>query len=76
MCLHAFRRQKNNNNNKISPGAFLDIKVATSFDAIASAVRRRHGVQPTTCTWITSMLESRIIVASLMGDTLRISTSR
>jgi len=56
--------------------AFLDIEGAfdqTSLEAIASAARR-HGVEPILCRWINSMLQTTLIGASLLGDTLRIST--
>jgi hypothetical protein len=59
----------------IALGAFLDVEGAfdrTSFDMIEQAAGN-HGTEPTICTWIRAMLESRTITATLSGETLRVS---
>ena len=63
---------------ELALGAFLDIEGAfdrTSFEAINSAARR-HGVEPTICRWIISMLKTRVVMASVLEDTMRISTTK
>jgi Reverse transcriptase (RNA-dependent DNA polymerase). len=55
-------------------GAFLDIEGAfdrTSIEAISSALLR-HGVLPHFERWIPSMLSSRYIIYSLMGETIQV----
>jgi hypothetical protein len=55
--------------NKIALGAFLDIGeafVRTSFDVITQA-DERHGTEPAICKWISSMLESRNMITTLLG---------
>jgi hypothetical protein len=62
----------------IALGAFLDIEGAldrTSFDIIDQAAEK-HGVEPAICRWISAMLESRTITATLSGETLGASASR
>jgi hypothetical protein len=57
----------------IALGAFLDIEGAfdrTSFDMIKQAAGK-HGIEPAICRWIRAMLESRTIIATLSGETLR-----
>jgi hypothetical protein len=63
---------------ELALGAFLDIDRAfdrTSFDTITHAAER-HGIEPTICRWICSMLESRNVTTTLSGETLRASTAR
>jgi hypothetical protein len=62
----------------IALGAFLDIEGAsdkTSFDMIKQAAGK-HGTEPAICRWISAMLESRTITATISGETLRVSASR
>jgi hypothetical protein len=59
-------------------GAFLDIEGAfnrTSYDTIKQAAER-HGIEPAICRWICAMLESRNIVATLAGGTMRATEAR
>jgi hypothetical protein len=63
---------------KLALAAFLDLEEAfdrTSFDVITQAAER-HGTEPTICRWIRSMLESRNITTTLLGEPLRASTKR
>ena len=63
---------------KITLGAFLDIEEAfdrTSIEAISSPLLR-HGVLPLLVIWITSMLSSRCITSSLLGETLQVAIVR
>jgi hypothetical protein len=62
----------------IALGAFPDIEGAfdrTSFDIIKQAAER-HGIEPTACSWISAMLESRNISATLSGETLGVAAAR
>jgi hypothetical protein len=62
----------------ISLGAFLDIEGhfdRTSF-YIIKQVAVKHGIGPAICRWISAMLESRSITATLSGETLGASASR
>jgi hypothetical protein len=62
----------------IALGAFLDIEGAldrTSFDIIKQAAEK-HGTEHAICRWISAMLESRTITATLSGETLGASASR
>jgi len=66
------RMEKSLNHREIALGAFLDIEGAfdnTSFNAIITAARER-GLEETCCRWVRSMLESRLVHASLMGSSL------
>ena len=57
---------------EIALGAFLDFEGAfdnTSFDAITTAARER-GLEEACCRWVRSMLESRLVLTSLMGSSL------
>jgi hypothetical protein len=57
---------------------FLDIEGAfdrTSFEVITQAAER-HGIESTICRWICSMLESRNIVTTLLGETSRVSMTQ
>jgi Reverse transcriptase (RNA-dependent DNA polymerase). len=59
-------------------GAFLDIEGAfdsTSIEAISTALLR-HGVPPVFERWIASMLRSRCIISSLMGETMQVASVR
>ena len=59
-------------------GAFLDIEGAfdrTSTEAISSALLR-HGVPPLFERWIASMLSSRCITSSLMGEIMQVESHR
>jgi hypothetical protein len=63
---------------EIALAAFLDIEGAsdrTSFAVITQAAER-HGTESTICRWICSMLESRNIVTTISGETLRASMAR
>jgi hypothetical protein len=63
---------------EIALAAFLDTEGAfdrTSFEVITQAAER-HGTESTICRWICSMLESRNIVTTLSGETLRASTAK
>jgi hypothetical protein len=58
----------------IALGAFLDLEGTfdrTSFDKIKQAVGK-HGMEPAICRWISAMLESRTITATLSGETLSV----
>jgi hypothetical protein len=58
-------------------GAFLDIEGAFhrfSFDMIKQAAGK-HGIELAICRWISAMLESRTITATLSGENLRVSAS-
>lgn len=63
---------------EIALAIFLDIEGA--FDKVSNAVilkaAKRFGINDTMCLWIKSMLTNRIVVASLLGDTVGVSTSR
>jgi hypothetical protein len=53
-------------------GAFLDLEGvfdSTSFHAIITAARE-HGLEETCCRWVRSMLESRLVHTSLMGNSV------
>ena len=59
-------------------GASLDIEGAfdiTSNEAITSTLLR-HGVLPLFERWISSMLSSRCIISSLMGETMQVASVR
>ena len=58
--------------SKTALGAFLDIKVAfvsTSFKT-ATKTAKQHGIGSTVCQWVSSMLGSRAITATLAGESL------
>jgi hypothetical protein len=62
----------------IAFGAFLDIEGAfdiTSFDTIKQAAVR-HSIDPTICRWVSAMLESRNIMATLSGETLGVAVAK
>jgi hypothetical protein len=62
----------------IALGAFVYIEGAadkTSFDTIKQAAGR-HGTEPTICTWICAMLQSRNMTVILSGETLGVSATR
>jgi hypothetical protein len=62
----------------IAFGAFLDIEGAfdiTSFDTIKKAAVR-HGIDPAICRWISAMLESRYIRATLPGENLGLAAAK
>jgi hypothetical protein len=62
----------------IALGAFLDTEGAfdtTSSDIIIQA-SERHGIESTICKWICAMLESRNMIATLLGETLGTSTAK
>ena len=56
---------------EIALGAILDIEgtFGNTFNAITTVARER-GLEETCCRWIRSMLEGRLIHASLMGNSL------
>jgi hypothetical protein len=57
---------------EIALGAFLDIEEAfdnTSFHATVEAARE-HGLEETCCRWVRSLVVSRLVHTSLMGDSL------
>jgi hypothetical protein len=63
---------------EITLGAFLDTEGAfdrTSFDVLTQAAER-HDTGPAICMWISSMLKSRNIITTLLGETMRVSTAR
>jgi hypothetical protein len=63
---------------KIALGAFPDREGAfdrTSFEVITQAAEK-HGTEPTICRWICSILESRNILTTLLGETLRASIAK
>ena len=63
---------------EIAMGAFLDIKGAfdrTLIEAITSALLR-HEVPPLFQRWIASLLSSRCIISSLMGDPTQVTSVR
>jgi hypothetical protein len=65
-------------NSKVTLAAFLDIEGAfdsTSFDIITKAAKW-HGLGDMICCWISSMLGSRKITATLAGETLEGSVAR
>ena len=67
--------EKSLNQKEIALGAVLDTEGAfdsTSFNAIITAARER-GLEETSCRWVRSMPESRLIHTSLMGSS---STAR
>ena len=71
----AHRLEKSLNHEEIALGAILDIEGAfdnTSFNAIITAARQR-GLGETSCRWVRSMPESRLVHTSLMGSS---STAR
>jgi hypothetical protein len=52
---------------------FLDATVAfynTSSETTVTAAEW-HAAEPTTCTWINWILESRNMITTVMGDTLK-----
>jgi hypothetical protein len=63
---------------EIALAAFVDIE--GTFDRTSSEVitlaAERNGTESTICRWICSMLESRNIVTTLSGETLRASKAR
>ena len=66
------RLEKSLNHRDIALGAFLNTEGAfdnISFNAIITAARE-GGLEETCCRWITSMLESRLVLTSLMGSSL------
>jgi hypothetical protein len=63
---------------ELALGAFVDTERAfdrISYDAITQSTER-HGIDPTICRWILSMLESRNIITTFSGEILRASTAR
>jgi hypothetical protein len=42
------------------------------WNAITQATER-HGTKPAICMWISSMLKSRNIIITLLGETMRVS---
>jgi hypothetical protein len=65
-------------NREVTLAAFLDIEAAfdnTSFDIITKAAKW-HGLGDMICCWISSMLGSRKITATLAGETLEGSVAR
>jgi hypothetical protein len=72
------RTESATEHKEIALAAFLDIEGAfdrTSFEVITQA-GERHGTESTICRWICSMLESRNIVTTLSGETLRVFTAK
>jgi hypothetical protein len=66
------RLEKSLSHKEIALGAFLDNEGAfdnTSFNAITMAARQR-GLEETCCRWVSSMLESRLLHTTLMGNSL------
>jgi hypothetical protein len=62
----------------ITFGAFLDIEGAfdrTSFNTIKQATVR-HGIDPTISRWMTAMLGSTNIKATLSGETLGVAAAK
>lgn len=65
-------------NQEVMLGAFLDIEGAfdnTSYEAITRAIRLK-GIDETSCRWIDCMLRSRVIYATLLGDTVSAQVAR
>lgn len=63
---------------EIAVGIFIDIEGAfdnTSYKSIKTAATR-HGIEPSTINWMESMLESRLITASLGGEETSMTTAR
>jgi hypothetical protein len=63
---------------EIPLGVFLDIEGTfdrTSFGAIVKAANW-HGVEPTICRWISFMLESRSMVATLSVETFEVAATK
>jgi hypothetical protein len=56
-------------NSEVSTGAFLDTFNSTSFD-ITTKAAKRHGLGDMIFLWISSMLGSRKITATIAGETL------
>ena len=59
-------------------GAFLDIEGAldrTSIKAVSSELLR-HGVPPLFQIWIASILSSKCIISSLMGENMQVASVR
>jgi hypothetical protein len=62
----------------IALGAFLDIEGTfdkNSFETIIQAAGK-HGIEPAICRWICAMLENRNIIATLSGETHKVSVAR
>jgi hypothetical protein len=71
------RLEKSLEHKKIALGAFLDTEGAfdnTSFNTIITAARE-CGLEETCCRWIGSMLECRLVHASLMGCSLTVKVA-
>jgi hypothetical protein len=63
---------------EIAPGTFLDTHTKGAFDRIIELTEaaERHGVGSTIVRRINTMLESRIIIATLSEETLEVSVTR
>jgi hypothetical protein len=63
---------------EIALGAFPDIEGAsdTASFGITAQASESHGIAPTICRWISSMMKSRNIKTTLYGETMRASTAR
>jgi hypothetical protein len=55
--------------------SFLNIQGPSDITSLITQAAERHGTEPIICRWICSMLGSRIIVITLLEETLRVSTS-
>lgn len=70
--------EKTFDNKEMALGAFLDIEGAfdnTSFGVIVDAARK-HGVENSIIEWITNMLSSRVVSATLFEETVSIKTTK
>jgi hypothetical protein len=73
MCIESATEYK-----ELALGEILDTEGAfdrTSINIITQAAGR-HSNEPTIYRWICSMLESRNIITTLLGETSRASTAR
>ena len=72
------RVEKSLNNKEIALGVFLDIEGAfdnTSYKSINEALLNKQ-ISPTLNKWVSSMLKSRQILASVFGDTVAVTATR
>jgi hypothetical protein len=72
------RLERSLEHKEVALGAFLDIEGAfdnTSFKTIITAARER-GLEETCCRWIESMLECRLVHATLTGSSITAKVMR
>jgi len=72
LFLVVHKLEKSLNHKGMALGAFMDIEGAfdnTSFSDIITAARE-CGLEETCCSWVRSLLESRLVHTSIMGSSL------